>query len=303
MGDRKKAVSYFANLGFECPPETNPAEFFIDLVTVDTEDEVEAQIDMDRVDRLTAAFQQHQEDNIAKHRNDWEPPSSLKNANGLLKVGHRPFHARLAALLMRSLRQNFRDTKVNLFRTIASLGLARLFSELFSGVKKGKSLAKSVADRTALLSFGVINMTMMAMMKTLNLFGKEKNVVCREQMRRHYTSFDYLISKTLAELPIDMIFSSIFAAALKHFTCLRVPFPRLCGTFSLLTVASASLGFAVGSWTNGVEEAMTMGMPLMVILMAVGYVAVLFRLSNMCLIRSDHVLPYLLRVVSLTLLA
>ena len=62
----------------------------------------------------------------------------------------------------------------------------------------------------------------------------------------------------------------MFAAGLKHFTGLRTPFLRLCGTFSLLTVASASLGFAIGSFTNGVEEAMTVGMPLMVVLMAVG---------------------------------
>ncbi len=53
---------------------------------------------------------------------------------------------------------------------------------------------------------------------------------------------------------------------------LNVVMRRLCGTFSLLTVASASLGFAVGSFTNGVEEAMTVGMPLMVVLMAVGII-------------------------------
>ena len=35
-GERDNATSYFANIGYECPHDTNPAEFFIDLVSVDT---------------------------------------------------------------------------------------------------------------------------------------------------------------------------------------------------------------------------------------------------------------------------
>lgn len=35
-GERDAATSWFAGLGYECPLHTNPAEYFIDLVTVDT---------------------------------------------------------------------------------------------------------------------------------------------------------------------------------------------------------------------------------------------------------------------------
>lgn len=35
-GDTDKATTYFKDIGYECPHDTNPAEFFIDLVTVDT---------------------------------------------------------------------------------------------------------------------------------------------------------------------------------------------------------------------------------------------------------------------------
>jgi len=273
MGDRDKAIVYFSRLGYKCPPETTPAEFFIDLVTIDTEDKDVADEDLKRIEYLATAFQQSQEMIINQNIDFWAPPDSTTSDISLSNRRHnRPFFRRLAALFRRSLRQNFRDFKVNCLRSLASLGLARLFSELFSGVKKGTSLAKSVADRTAILSFGVINMTMMSLMKTLNLFGKEKNVVSREQMRNHYTSFDYLITKAAAEFPLDMVFSTMFAAALKHFTCLRLPLSTLCGTFSLMTVAAASLGFAIGSFTDGVDEAMTVGMPIMVVLMAVGII-------------------------------
>jgi len=288
LGKRSNAIAYFAKLGYKCPRETTPAEFFLDLVTVDSEDEKQAEVDEKRIEYLVNEFELKQKDAMVKATRDiWSPPENgngeigpiwerrvaAHNSSHKVQRRHRRlFWRRWAALLQRSLRQNLRNVKVNTLRSLASLGLARLFSELFSGVKKGTSLSKSVADRTAILSFGVINMAMMSIMKTLNLFGKERSVVSREQMRRHYTSFDYLLSKTLAELPLDVCFSSIFAATLKHFTCLRSSFGALCGTFSLMTVAAASLGFAIGSFTDGVEEAMTLGMPVMVVLMAVGII-------------------------------
>ena len=266
MGKRTDAVPYFASLGYQCPSETTTAEFFIDLVTIDTEDEDIASIDIARIDYLAEVFMKRHSQEISSEV--FVPPCMKKNASRNVSV--IPIHSKLGFLLLRSLRQNFRDIKVNIIRGIASLGLANLFSELFSGVKRGKSLAKSVADRTALLSYGVINMCMLAVMKTLNLFGKEKAIISREQMRRQYSSFEYLLSKSIGEIPLDILYSTFFAASLKHFTCIRIPLSLLCGTFSLMTVAASSIGFAVGSLTSGVEEAMTAGMPIMIILMAVG---------------------------------
>ena len=270
MGDRSKAIDYFSKLGYKCPRDTTPSEFFIDLVTIDTEDPIETARDTKRIEFLNNAFKKHQAATASRNIELWNRDKALILSKVPTKHKMRRPLPRIASLVVRSLRQNLRDVRINLLRSAASFSLARLFSELFSNVKKGQTPAKSVADRIALLSFGVVNMSMMSIMKTLNLFGKEKSVVTREQVRRYYTSFDYLISKALAEIPLDVVYSSIFASALKHFTCLTIPFTSLLKTFSMLTIASASLGFAVGSFTNGVEEAMTVGMPLMVIFMAVG---------------------------------
>lgn len=275
QGERECSIHYFSELGYDCPNETTPAEFFIDLVTIDSEDEDQGNLDRERVDFLVSAYRKHSRKpaengvsvDTAVHSHTSIDPYSIRRHHR-----HRRFPSRIGALLLRSLRQNLRDVRVNLLRTTAAIGLARLFAELFSGTKKGVSNAKSVADRTALLSYGVINMTMMAMMKTINLFGREKEVVQRERMRKQYTSLDYLLSKSMAELPLDMFFSSIFAFALKSFTGISTPLMQLIGTFSSLTVASASLGFAVGSFTSNVDEAMTLGFPIMTVLMAVGVI-------------------------------
>ena len=40
-GDCKDAIPYFSSIGYDCPPATNPAEFFLDLVNSDFSDEDE----------------------------------------------------------------------------------------------------------------------------------------------------------------------------------------------------------------------------------------------------------------------
>jgi hypothetical protein len=153
-----------------------------------------------------------------------------------------------------------------------SAGNAFLFTNIFKSIKKGVFTEKSVADRTALLTFGIINMTMMALMKTIDLFAKEKPVVRREQLRQQYSSLEYLLSKALAELPLDALFAGIFTTVLKATSGIRIGWQDLTGTFALMTVSGASLGFAIGSLSPTAEVAITTAVPLMVLLMSVGVI-------------------------------
>eukprot|EP00978_Attheya_sp_CCMP212_P026572 scaffold87617_cov61-Attheya_sp.AAC.8 len=259
MGTRTEAGAYFAKLGYPCPAETNPAEYFIDLVSVDTEDPEQGAIDNKRIQFLADSFVNHNAESVVQDASDmWAPPPLPRETHRTSDVAlaHKKMSRtnalyRIRMLFTRSWRQNYRNHR---------------------SVRDGKSIPASIADRTALLSFGVINMSMMALMKTLDLFGREKAVVVREQVRKQYTSFDYLVSKALAEIPLDTFFAAVFATLLKATTGLRIPLPQLMGTFSLMTVAGASLGFAVGSITSNVESAMATGMPIMIIFMVVGVI-------------------------------
>eukprot|EP00550_Attheya_septentrionalis_P000790 CAMPEP_0198289818 /NCGR_PEP_ID=MMETSP1449-20131203/7884_1 /TAXON_ID=420275 /ORGANISM="Attheya septentrionalis, Strain CCMP2084" /LENGTH=706 /DNA_ID=CAMNT_0043988211 /DNA_START=248 /DNA_END=2368 /DNA_ORIENTATION=+ len=280
MGTRTEAVTYFDKLGYPCPAETNPAEYFIDLVSVDTEDPEQGAIDNKRIQFLADSFVNHNAESVVQDASDmWAPPPLPRENHRISDVAltHRKMSKtnalyRIRMLFTRSWRQNYRNHRVNAIRIGASVVQALLFSQIFKSVRDGKSIPASIADRTALLSFGVINMSMMALMKTLDLFGREKAVVVREQVRKQYTSFDYLVSKALAEIPLDTFFAAVFSTLLKATTGLRIPLPQLMGTFSLMTVAGASLGFAVGSMTSNVESAMATGMPIMIIFMVVGVI-------------------------------
>ena len=276
MGDAHEAVPYFSKLGYNCPNETNPAEFLLDLVSIDSEDPYVAGEDEVRIDKLSVAFVDHQ-------RNT--PPSFLltsdikKNSDKREKSDLSRFLSsklrlieRFRRLLTRSWKQNIRNHRVNLMRLVGSVGNAMLFTHIFKTIKKGAFTAKSVADRTALLTFGIINMSMMALMKTIDLFAKEKPVVRREQQRNQYTSLEYLVSKALAEIPLDAGFAALFTTVLKSLSGIRIGWNQLTATFSLMTVAGASLGFAIGALSPSAETAISAGVPIMVILMTVGII-------------------------------
>eukprot|EP00536_Pseudo-nitzschia_multiseries_P010652 jgi/Psemu1/326112/estExt_fgenesh1_pg.C_3330013 len=280
-GKASEAVSYFARVGFRCPEQTNPAEFLLDLVSIDSEDPRQANEDQLRVSRLASSFAESQEcfeSYSASKLNSKNSAIETIDVKGIPSSSHatksEPFRTikRFGRLLLRSWRQNIRNHRVNLFRLFASGGNAYLFTRIFHSIKKGHFTAKSVADRVALLSFGVINMSMMSLMKTLDLFAKEKPVVQREQQRHQYTSLEYLLAKAIAEIPLDTAFAAVFTFTLKSLCGLRIGLKALTGVFSLMTVAGASLGFAIGALSPTGEIAMTAGIPIMVVMMTVGVI-------------------------------
>jgi ABC-type multidrug transport system ATPase subunit len=292
MGEADQAVAYFSKLGYKCPVETNPAEFLLDLVSIDSEDAREASEDELRISFLAAAFAEKQhtfekwvipvqseqvdlESVLAKAVSRDVDVATLLTASlqkeKLQLAPLRPLK-RFVRLLLRSWRQNIRNNRVNFYRLIASGGTAYLFTNIFQSIKKGYFTSKSVADRVALLSFSVINMSMMALMKTIELFAKEKPVVQREQQRKQYSSLEYLLAKSIAEIPLDAVFAAIFTTTLKSLCGLRIGWQALTGTFTLMTVAGASLGFAIGALSPTGDVAMTISIPILVVLMTVGII-------------------------------
>jgi len=173
IGTRQDAVPYFAKLGYDCPPQTNPAEFLIDLVSVDHEDETQAARDTERIAFLARKFSDQTMSSVRLDDVCWRPPkvpnilwqkSPAIVSNNIAPAKRVSVIRRFFVLLKRAWRQNIRDAKLNLFRLLASVGQAFLFSQIFRTVKPGIPTARSIADRTALLSFGVINMSMVSSM-------------------------------------------------------------------------------------------------------------------------------------------
>ena len=291
-GRRDESEAYFARLGHPIPPNTNPAEHLIDLVSVDQSDGAETRAaDEARVSRLVQMWAEHEAELMARRRprgdsrhqgmgskadkaaeEDFEQSSSVDGGDidGDRRRRRPRFLMRLGLLARRSWRQNVRDGWVNGLRLAASAGLALLFGEIFGSV--GAPTASSVAERIALLSYASINMAMMALMKTLDLFGRERGVIQRERGRGQYSETEYVLAKLLTELPIDAAFAAGFGALLHRRCGLRLPMASLVGTLALTAASCAGLGLAIGAVAPSADAALALGIPAMILFMVVGVI-------------------------------
>lgn len=142
-GSRKDAVSYFKELGYECPHDVNPSEYFIDLVTIDTEDKEQSTIDRERIAFLHQKFLESSKlHTISASAESLKPSISRKRGTmamlGRKLNGAKCIGKRFCALLQRSWRQNSRNLPVNFIRLSASVVQAVLFSTIFSSIQEGK---------------------------------------------------------------------------------------------------------------------------------------------------------------------
>ena len=286
-GAREAALDYFAAVGHPCPPHTNPAEHLIDLVSVDHNSEAARALDEGRIDHLVTKWSERQavagcycgvneHAATAQKKKKSQDRSSPAAADAAPPAGVRPRRRRLGRvrrlglLLRRSWRQNVRDTWANGLRLSISGGLALIFGEIFG--RLGAPTAASLSERIALLSYASINMAMMSLMKTLDLLGRERPVVRHEAARGHYAPAEYVLSKLLAELPLDAAFAAGFGALLHWRVGLRLPPRVLVGTLALSAACSAGLGLAVGAMARTPESSLALGIPVMVVYMILGII-------------------------------
>lgn len=70
-----------------------------------------------------------------------------------------------------------------------------------------------------------INTAMISIVKTLNLFTRERAIVGRERTKGLYDTSAYVLSKVFGELPIDALFPLMFGTILTPLVGLQVSIP------------------------------------------------------------------------------
>ena len=231
FGPAQSALEYFAKLGHECPGHYNPAEFLADLVAIDYSSEEKEKETKERIISLATAWR------------EGHPPAevSLEQAkyaetNVVGEVAEiRPacgLGRQVALLLQRSWRQVTRDTATAASRASSQLSSAAVFSAIYWRMGNGQN---SIQDRLGLLQISAVGTAMTSLIKTLNVFPKERTIVTRERARAAYPVLPYLLAKLAAELPIGAIFPALFGAVVYPSTGLNPKFSRFARFLGILT--------------------------------------------------------------------
>ncbi|KAK9806141.1 hypothetical protein WJX72_003105 [[Myrmecia] bisecta] len=254
FGPAAEATSYFARWGFACPPQYNPADFFLDLISMDyrtSEAETESRA---RIELLARAYR----------KASTEGKASILDTAGVLDTltgipntfsFQTSWLRQARVLLWRAWMQASRDKILLVMSIVQVVAIACILSALYSSMGYTQ---KAVADRTGLLFFICISTAFGNVLAVAHTFPSEKSVVNRERAAKSYRVSPYYLTKLLAESPTRLLQTILFVCIMYWAVGFNPSAERffifIC-IHLLQAFAAQALGIAVSAAANSEKTA------------------------------------------------
>eukprot|EP00742_Colponemidia_sp_Colp-10_P008391 GILJ01009087.1.p1 GENE.GILJ01009087.1~~GILJ01009087.1.p1 ORF type:complete len:1288 (-),score=160.00 GILJ01009087.1:132-3968(-) len=215
-GAAGNVVSYFSALGYECPVHNNPADWVLDLSSVDLRNARVEEESRSRVQRLVDTFATARAASLAVNA---EAGLELVVSSPTVDTQEVKSVNAMAPLSV-SLPILFSRAGINLMRQ-PDLIIGRIMQPLAFGVILALFYTKlgddqlSIQNRIGLL-FSTTSFQFIGMLNNVSVFPTERNVFYRERADRSYSSLAFFLSYTLHEIP-TVIFSSLLVTFMLTF--------------------------------------------------------------------------------------
>lgn len=265
FGSIGDAITYFSRLNFICPAYSNPADFFIKILSISTDP-----------DRKEASKQQ------VKHiLNTWSEGAESKELVAFVQrsaaqdaqvamVEHKQsklddsayitgWWTQFTTLISRSFTTSKRDPVT----TKARLGQALVISIVIGLIylQLGDS-QKDVQNKLGVVYFMLLNQSMGGVFGVLQTFAAELMIFKREHRSQMYSPSAFFLSKTLSDFPFQIFFPIIFVAIAYWMVGLNSSGERYitCTFIIVLTSNCAySLGYIIATAAPTVQVALAIG--------------------------------------------
>lgn len=169
-GSREEMLPYFESIGHPCPSYANPAEYYVDLVSLDLTSPEEETSSRERIDKLAETFASKYAEKFNKAITSLGSKAISMNDNSnsklvaqKIKPKTNPFKnilstvanswRKLRILHQRAWRQITRDKPLNIARFASSMFSALLFGAIYFRMGTG---AATVPDRLGLLQVAAV---------------------------------------------------------------------------------------------------------------------------------------------------
>lgn len=218
-GAGQQMLPHFAALGHECPRTTNPADFVLDLITVDLQQADREAITRDRVQHLIASWSEKALE-LARTASRIATPAEL----GSLRRQMLPFRITFPLVLHRSFINFWRQPPLVMARTMQIPGIAIIMALFFAPLKNDYAAVQSrmgfVQEFAALYFVGTRNPPCVeiipaneinaGMLQNIAIYPNERDVFYREEADNCYSAETFILSYTTIEIPFEIASSLVF---------------------------------------------------------------------------------------------
>lgn len=247
FGAVHEAIEHFKDQGYECPEYENPADFFLDLITIDQRSEQAREESTTRVKKLIAAWKQdeglHEEEAAAPSSTD--TTSQRKPLCCEVNNFNATIPAEIGYLMQRYFRVQYRDIQTVVGSIIQTLIVATLLSFVF--FQLGDDFG-SIQSRVGLLFFIPINQMFVIIVPLIDSFTKDREIILRERYSATYRILSAYLGKFISLLPLQFVLTTIFCFMIYYITGLRTDGFQYFLIFYGFNLLLALDAIALGLW-------------------------------------------------------
>ncbi|KAJ5888498.1 hypothetical protein N7495_008539, partial [Penicillium taxi] len=202
-GPGQEMLPHFSKLGNECPQTMNPADFVLDLITVDLQQEDREATTRKRVQHLISSWSDITPE-LKRTTSQIATPAEL----GSLRRHMLPFRVTFPLVLHRSLINFWRQPPLVMARSMQILGIAIIMALFFAPLKNDYAAVQSrmgfIQEFAALYFVG--------MLQNIAIYPNERDVFYREDADNCYSVETFMLSYTAIEIPFEFLSALVFGA-------------------------------------------------------------------------------------------
>ncbi|KAH0536600.1 hypothetical protein FGG08_006533 [Glutinoglossum americanum] len=236
-GKGQAMLPHFQTLGYECPRATNPADFVLDLITVNLQQEDREAASREKVQLIIQEWQTVQQRQQRQHEQQVSGTSKIATPAELssLRRQMNSFRVTFPLVLKRSAINIRRTPEILLARTMQVVGISIIFMLFFAPLQ---SNAEAVQSRMGFVQ-EVAALYFVGMLQNLAVYPIERDMFYREHADGCYTVSTFLFSYTLLEVPFTVLSSLTFGALASYAANLkRTPIFFLIASLNSFCVVS-----------------------------------------------------------------
>ncbi|KAJ2784549.1 hypothetical protein GGI15_002227 [Coemansia interrupta] len=253
FGPTSSSIDYFASIGYQCPMHENPADYFVDLMTLDYRSDEALAKSKEQVNTLVERFAEY-----SGSGTNSEKQSVNGDGNGLAiyeepEMPRNNWFHEYTTLARRDWINALRNIPFMAGQGTQAVFMALLIGFMFFYLKHD---ALSINNRLGVLFIICVNATFPVVMPMLTLYYKERDIMVRERSSATYRVTSFYVSKLTTFIPIALIANTVFFIGvyfISHLTFSAGKFFIGLATFYSLITVSVSFLLMVGSAVKSIE--------------------------------------------------